>query len=61
MELSNMDVLKKALLDTQERVRDFEVHSKQIEDEEISQCFKKFAEQEGFQAQELQKLIENRG
>ncbi len=57
MELTTQDYLKKSLLDTQEKVRDFEMFSKQVEDEEIKACFKRFAETEGHQAAELEKLI----
>ncbi|MBZ4667743.1 MAG: hypothetical protein JG775_895 [Defluviitaleaceae bacterium] len=57
MELTTQDYLKKALLDTQERIRDFQNYSQIVEDEEISDCFKRFAENEGLQASELQKLI----
>lgn len=58
MELSPKDCLKKAILDTQEKVRDYESHSKNIEDEEISNCFKQFAEEEGHQAAKLQELLD---
>lgn len=58
MELSPKDCLKKAILDTQEKVRDYETHSKNIENEEISSCFKKFAEEEGHQAVKLQELLD---
>ncbi|QUI22662.1 hypothetical protein HZI73_10290 [Vallitalea pronyensis] len=57
MELSPKDCLKKAILDTQEKVRDYETHAKNIEDEAISNCFKKYAEEEGRQAAELQELL----
>jgi|BioPla2DNA2_1021312.scaffolds.fasta_scaffold00692_6 rubrerythrin len=57
MELTTQDYLKKALLDTQERLRDFQNYSQEIDDEEISACFKRFAENEGMQASELQRLI----
>lgn len=57
MELSPKDCLTKALLDTQEKVRDYETHAKNIKDEAISSCFKKFAEEEGRQAAELQELL----
>ncbi|GMQ64445.1 hypothetical protein [Vallitalea maricola] len=58
MELSPKDCLKKAILDTQEKVRDYESHAKNIDDQEISSCFKKFAEEEGHQAAELQELLD---
>lgn len=58
MEMNTQDYLKKALLDTQEKVRDFMMYSQRIDDEELSKCFKDFAETEGLQAQKLQKYIE---
>ncbi|MCT4541911.1 MAG: hypothetical protein N4A63_00040 [Vallitalea sp.] len=58
MELSAKDCLKKAILDSQEKIRDYETHSKNIKDEEIANCFKKFAEEEGHQAAELQELLD---
>lgn len=58
MELSTLDYLKKALLDTQEKVRDFENYSHIIEDKEIKNHLSEWAEEEGYQASELQKLIE---
>lgn len=58
MQLSNLDRLKKALLDTQERIRDFESYGNDVQDEEISHFFKTCAETEGRQAAELQDLIE---
>lgn len=57
MELSPKDCLTKAILDSQEKVRDYESHSKNIDNEEICNCFKRFAEQEGKQAAELQELL----
>ena len=48
------------ILDSQEMVRDYEVHSKKINDSEIADIFKKYAEECGFQAAELQKLLEEK-
>ncbi|PKM51275.1 MAG: hypothetical protein CVV02_07920 [Firmicutes bacterium HGW-Firmicutes-7] len=58
MQLSTLDRLKKALLDTQEQVRDFKNYANDIQDEEISEFFQTCAENEGEQAAKLQKLIE---
>lgn len=60
MYLTNEECLKKAILDTQEKVRDFEQYSKEVKDNEISACFKKFAEQEGHQAAELLQLLKTK-
>lgn len=58
MEMNTQDCLKKALLDTQEKVRDFMQYADSVDDKELSKCFKGFAEEEGLQAQKLQKQIE---
>lgn len=58
MEMNTQDCIKKALLDTQEKVRDFMQYADSVDDEELSKCFKEFAEAEGFQAQKLQKQLE---
>jgi len=58
MEMKTQDYLKKALLDTQEKVRDFMLYADKIEDKEMSKCFKAYSEAEGLQAQKLQEFIE---
>lgn len=60
MELSNIEIVKKKILDAQEMVRDYEVYSKKMEDGEIANLFKNYAEECGFQAAELQKLLNNK-
>ncbi len=60
MELTTKEILKKMILDSQEMVRDYEVHSKKINDSEIADIFKIYAEECGFQAAELQKLLEEK-
>lgn len=59
MNMSTQDYLKKALLDTQERVRDFMNYADQIEDKKLQQYFKSYAETEGKQAQKLQGFIKD--
>lgn len=59
MEMNTEDYLKKALLDTQERVRDFMNYSQKIEDENLQDFFKQYAESEGYQAQKLQEYIQS--
>ncbi|HWQ75877.1 MAG TPA: hypothetical protein VN441_11215 [Syntrophomonas sp.] len=61
MKMDTQDYLKKALLDTQERVRDFMNYSEHIEDKKLQQCFKEFARQEGFMAQEIQGFLNKNG
>lgn len=58
MEMNTQDYLKKALLDTQEKVRDFMLYADKIDDKELSNCFREFAKVEGLQAQKLQEQIE---
>ena len=59
--ITAQDCLKKALLDTQERVRDFMNYSQQMENKNLKKFFKEFAEMEGLQAQKLQGFIEKEG
>lgn len=58
MEMHTTDYLKKALLDTQERVRDFKAYSEKIEDHELQKFFREYSLSEGKQAQKLQKYLE---
>lgn len=57
MELDTKEILKKKILDAQEMVRDYEVHSKNIQDAEVSDLFKNFAEESGYQARKLQEML----
>lgn len=59
MEMNTEDYLKKSLLETQERVRDFKNYSERIEDDEIRNFFKEYAISEGKQAFKLQKFLES--
>lgn len=59
MEMETQDYLKKALLDTQERVRDFMNYSKQIDNGQLQSFFKEYAESEGKHAQQLQNFIKD--
>lgn len=57
MKMTRDDYVKKALLDTQERIRDYMNYSKQVEDKRLQNCFREFAEVEGKHAQKLQEFI----
>ena len=57
MELNKTDYLKKALLDTQERIRDFQAYSSRIEDKSLQDFFSEYALSECKQAQKLQEYI----
>lgn len=60
MELSTKEVLKKKILDAQEMVRDYEKFSKRIEDSEVADLFKDYAEECGYQAATLLKILEEK-
>jgi rubrerythrin len=51
------DYLKKALLDSQERVRDYMEYSRKVDDKRLQSCFRDFAEVEGKHAQRLQNFL----
>lgn len=59
MDMTTSDCLKKALLDTQERVRDFMAYADHIKDKKVGKFFREYAESEGFQAQKLQGFLED--
>lgn len=59
MEMNTEDYLKKALLDTQEKVRDFKAYAGRIDDVEIKTFFREEAVAEGMQARRLQEFIDN--
>ena len=59
MEMNTEDYLKKALLDTQERVRDFMNYSDKLKDDELKQFFRQYAVTEGEQASRLQQYIKS--
>jgi rubrerythrin len=58
MELKEREILMKAILDEQEKVRDFESHSKSVKDSEVSKVFKQLAEEHGHHARQLHELLE---
>lgn len=60
MELSTRDILTKKILDSQEMVRDYEVFSKKVDDSEIADLFKDYAEECGIQAANLKKILNNK-
>lgn len=57
MQMDKETYLKKALLDTQERVRDYMNYSGQVNDKRLGSFFRDFAETEGKHAQMLQEFI----
>lgn len=57
MEITTKEILKKKILDVQELIRDYESLSKKVNDMEVADLFKEYAEECGFQAANLQKLL----
>ena len=57
MKLTTVDMIKQKLLDAQESGRDYQEYSGKVDDKEVDETFKKFAEESGFQAQKLQMLL----
>ncbi|CCQ97108.1 conserved hypothetical protein [[Clostridium] ultunense Esp] len=57
MELNTKEVLKKKILDAQEMVRDYEMYAKNVQDIEVADLFRSFAEESGYQARELQDML----
>lgn len=59
MEINTEDRLKKTLLDTQERVRDFMHFSDEMENNEMKEFFRQYALTEAEQARKMQGYIES--
>lgn len=57
MELNTKEILKKKILDAQEMVRDYEMYAKNVQDAEVADIFRDFAEESGYQARKLQELL----
>lgn len=57
MDMTTEDILKKALLDTQEKVRDFMHYTREMKDENLQSFFKEAAEEEAKQARRLQQFL----
>jgi len=55
------DYLKKTLVDTQERVRDFMNYAMETNDGKLKQFFRDYAESEGRHAERIQDLIKEIG
>ena len=58
IEYTTYDRLLRAWENSMEMVRDFEMYSKRIEDKEVCNVFKKFAEDEGFHASKLRETLQ---
>ena len=57
IEYTTYDRLLRAWENSMELVRDFEMSSKRIEDEDVKQIFKKFAEEEGMHASKFREML----
>ncbi|HZX46828.1 MAG TPA: hypothetical protein VFF83_06105 [Clostridia bacterium] len=56
--MNTRDVLLKMALDSQERIRDLETFSKQVDDNEVKEAFQEFAEQTGLQSRRIRELLD---
>ena len=59
VKITSYDRLMRAWENSMELTRDFEVYSKKVDDEELKDVFKKFAEEEGFHASKLRDYFWN--
>jgi rubrerythrin len=57
IEYTTYDRLLRAWEKSMEMVRDFEMYSKRIQDEQVKHIFKEFAEDEGMHASKLRELV----
>lgn len=58
IEYTTYDRLLRAWENSMELVRDYEMYSKRVEDEEVRKVFKEFAEDEGFHASKLREMLQ---
>ena len=59
MKLKPEDYLKKALLDTQEKVRDYMDFSYEVDNPEVRDFLRESAKMEGLQAEKIKSYLEN--
>lgn len=57
VQITAYDRLMRAWENSMELTRDFEVYAKRVDDEELKQVFKQFAEEEGFHASKFRELL----
>lgn len=57
IEYTTYDRLLRAWENSMELVRDFEMSSKRVENEDVKQIFKRFAEEEGMHASKFRELL----
>ncbi len=59
--MDTKDFLKRALLNEQEQIRDYQRFAMTTDDHEVAQVFRDFAETEASQAVKIKKLLEKYG
>lgn len=57
VKITSYDRLLRAWENSMELARDFEVYSKRVDDDELKDVFKKFAEEEGLHASKFRELL----
>jgi rubrerythrin len=57
VKITTYDRLLRAWENSMELVRDYEMYSKRIDEHEVQQVFKKFAEDEGMHATKLREML----
>lgn len=57
VEITTYDRVLRAWENSMELVRDYEMYSKRIEDEQVKSVFKEFAEDEGMHAAKLRQIL----
>jgi len=57
VKITSYDRLMRAWENSKELARDFEVYSKRVDDDELKEVFKKFAEDEGLHASKFRELL----
>ena len=57
VKITTYDRLLRAWENSMELVRDYEMYSKRIDEQEVKQVFKKFAEDEGMHATKLRDIL----
>lgn len=59
--MDTRDFLKRALLNEQEQIRDYQRFADSTRDEEVARVFRDFAETEALQAKKIKELLEKYG
>lgn len=57
VEITTYDRLLRAWENSMEMVRDFEMYSKRVEDDDVKKVFKQFAEDNGMHATKLREML----